>query len=240
MASTDQLDLLKDFRGSEEEDTVKRVLKIITTETVSPTPAFVNLVIKNSNALDGTSFNDAYISLQPSYESMKAFESDCRRGYPKPGLVYIKDILNISILEEFLAYRVDTFGKCPQPDVCWQAFLTLFNFLHEKRHHEEAIKKLLTTATHSINSNKETQILAGLAHHLFSQLIPGKQYEVDRYADQLSKECDCGCKAKICEGDTSVGSWRTWHGRIDIMLNQAIAVSFPGKEQTDDSEDDNT
>ncbi|XP_021341729.1 uncharacterized protein LOC110442443 isoform X2 [Mizuhopecten yessoensis] len=237
MAANQLQSLFKDFRGSEEEVKVKRVLKIITTETVSPMPAFVNLVIQNSNASDGTSFSDAYVSLRLSYESLEAFETDYRSGYPKSGLVYMKDILNISILEEFLAHGVDAIEKCSRPDVCWQAFLTLLEFLREKRKHEESIKKLVTTATHSTNGNKETQIMAGLAHHLFSQLVPGKKYEVDKYAKQLPKECVCGCKAKICEGDTSVGSQRTWHGRVDVILNHTIAVAF-GKGQTDDAEED--
>ncbi|XP_033726102.1 uncharacterized protein LOC117315812 [Pecten maximus] len=196
---------LKEFRGSSEEKTVKRILKFITAEniTVSPTPAFINLVIHRSNASDRTSFSDAYVSLQISYEIQEAFETDYDSGCPESKLVYMKDILNVSVLENFQTCGVDAIEK--YPDVCRQSFLRLLEFLREKRNHEKAIKKLLTATTLSTNGNKETQIMAGLAHHLFSQLVPGKKYEVDEYAKQLPKECGCGCKANICSGNTSVG-----------------------------------
>ncbi|XP_033752414.1 uncharacterized protein LOC117336140 [Pecten maximus] len=242
MATHHQLDPqtgldLQDFRGSAEEKTVKRILKFITAENiVSPASAFINLVIHTSNASDGTSFSDAYVSLQISYELQEAIETDYDRGCPESKLVYLKDILNISILKNFQTCGVDAIEG--YPDVCQQAFLRLLEFLREKKNHEKAIQKLLATTAVLSSGNKETHIMAGLAHHLFSQLVPGKKYEVDKYANQLPKECDCGCKAKICEGDTSVGSWRTWYGRVDIVLNHTIAVAF-WKIKTNDAEEDN-
>ncbi|XP_021355713.1 uncharacterized protein LOC110451829 [Mizuhopecten yessoensis] len=87
--------------------------------------------------------------------------------------------------------------------------------------------------------------MVALAHHLFSQLVPGKKYEVDKYAKQIPKQCDCGCKARICEGNTSLGSLGTWHGRVDILLNHTIAVAFlqeltdkDDEGETDDSGED--
>ncbi|XP_033748236.1 uncharacterized protein LOC117333188 [Pecten maximus] len=221
------------FRGSEEEEIIKRVLQIII--TTGTMPAFLNLVIQTSNALEGSSFVDASVYLRISYELRKAHQTNFRSGYPKCIVVYIKDILNMSVLESFRADGVDAIKEYPTR----QAFLTLMEFLREQNNHEKAIKKLMLAATLTANGNEETQILAGLAHHLFSQLVPGKKYEVDEYTKQLPKECGCGCKAKIREGNTSIGSLGTWHGRVDIILNDTIAVTVV-KKPTGDTEEDGT
>ncbi|XP_033738292.1 uncharacterized protein LOC117325897 [Pecten maximus] len=230
MATTQESVSLQNFKGSEEEETAKHFLEIITTETESPVPSFLNLVIHNSNALAGKSFSDAWVHLQLSHEIEKTLDKKYSR-YPKVGLIYIKDIINVSVLEEFKKGGVDVVEN--YPDDCRLPFLTLLEFLREKKKHEEAIQKIVTQASLLTSGNKETHIMAGFAHHLFSQLVPGKVYEVDKYAEQLPKECGCGCKAKISAGDTSVGSKRTWHGRVDTMVNRTVAVVF-GKKQTDD------
>ncbi|XP_033728815.1 uncharacterized protein LOC117317956 [Pecten maximus] len=173
------------------------------------------------------------------HEMQTAMLTNLRTTYPKCGVVHIQDILNIQILQDFLKDGVDAVEK--YEGVCQQSFLMLLEFLREQVKHETAIQKLLTTASFQTSGNKEMQIMAGLAHHLFSQLIPGKVYEVDKYAEQLQRECSCGCKAKICTGDTSVGSPGTWHGRVDVILNNTIAVAHGNKQNTiDEAEDDDT
>ncbi|XP_033729440.1 uncharacterized protein LOC117318578 isoform X2 [Pecten maximus] len=101
-------------------------------------------------------------------------------------------------------------------------------FPREKRGtHEKALKII------SENGSKKTQVMTVLAHHLFSQLVPGKIYEVDNHAKQVPKNCSCGCKATICEGNTSVGSLGTWHGRADILLNHTISVAIMEEKMVD-------
>ncbi|XP_033730329.1 uncharacterized protein LOC117319659 isoform X2 [Pecten maximus] len=70
------------------------------------------------------------------------------------------------------------------------------------KRHEIGIRKLL--ASNPSTTSKDTQIMTGLAHHLFSQLVPNNKYEVDKYAKQLPKTCGCGCNGDIYGGDTSI------------------------------------
>ncbi|XP_060084854.1 uncharacterized protein LOC132564195 isoform X1 [Ylistrum balloti] len=223
---------VKDFKGSVEEMSIKSVLGIICTKTVSPVPKFLNLIIKNSNAIAGKSFSDASVYLQLNHESGEA--AGYISKFPECGLVYMKDILNNSVLEDFQKRGVDAIEM--HSDVCRQPFLSLLGFLRGREQHERSLRRLITS-TLPTSGNKETQIMVALAQHLFSQLVPGKEYEVDRYAKQLPTKCGCGCKAKICAGNTSLGSERTWHGRVDILLNNTVAVAL-GKEQTDKCEEE--
>ncbi|XP_021350000.1 uncharacterized protein LOC110448200 isoform X2 [Mizuhopecten yessoensis] len=190
---------LKHYSESTEEKIAKQVFEWVATETTYPL-GFYNLVIETSNAKIGTSFSDAAVYLQVIEEVRESVRKDHADGFPTCGLIPIKDILNVSILKDFVANGVKAIEK--YPDCSQQSFLALFEFLRERKKHGKALQTLITT-TPPTNGNKETQVMVALAHHLFSQLIPGKMYEVDEYAKQVPKECGCGCKARISEGNTS-------------------------------------
>ncbi|XP_021349993.1 uncharacterized protein LOC110448195 isoform X2 [Mizuhopecten yessoensis] len=196
--TTNQYDL-KDYGGSKEENLVRSVFKNIISDSGFLLPAFLNIVIQSSNAIEGKSFSDASVYLRLNYEHAEAYGKNYIEGYPECGGLYLKDILTLDIFKEFLADGVDAIRK--NSTACRQSFLALFEFLRERSKHEEAIWKLAKGT--SLSGSKETQVMVGLAHHLFSQLVPGKKYEVDKYAKQLPKECCCGCKATIYGGNTS-------------------------------------
>lgn len=225
---------LREFYESEEEDIARKLLEIISTETEFPVPSFLNLVINNSNASAGKSFSDAWIYLQVCHEIQEIVHKKYGR-YPKVGLVYLKDLLDLSVFEDFRTYGVHALMSYPEG--CWHAFLTLLEFLHEKEKHEEALEKVIAEAKLLPSGVRDQHILAGFAHHLFSQLVPNNMYEVDEHEKSFPVECVCGCKAKICRGNTSVGSERTWHGRVDTMVNDMIAVTV-GKTPVDGSKED--
>ncbi|XP_069126274.1 uncharacterized protein [Argopecten irradians] len=222
---------LREFKGSKEEKMVQKMFQVIT--TYPSFVRFINLEIHNCNAEDGTSFSDAYITLQTTYESMRRQKTDFVTDRPKCEGVEMKDMLNIKILEKFQEGGVDVIENYDQPGVS-QAFNVLLNFLREIKSHEIGIWKSIDTAS---TTSKETLIVTGMAHHLFSRLVPDMKYEVDQYAKELPKTCVCGCNSSISEGDTSLGSLGTWHGRVDIMVNDTIAVAI-GKEPSDYTEED--
>ncbi|XP_033747942.1 uncharacterized protein LOC117332961 [Pecten maximus] len=187
--ATNQLILgnsLHDFKGSDEEKIVQNFFKVILTD-----PGFVrffNLEIRNCNAEDGTSFRDAYISLRATYECMMRARANFVTERPSCEGVEIRDLLNTDSLEDFLSRGVDAIGISTQPDVC-QSFWALLNFLREIKTHEGAIRRLLNIAPR--NTSKKTQIMIGLAHHLFSKLVPNKKYEVDENIKNLPQTCGC-------------------------------------------------
>ncbi|XP_033729507.1 uncharacterized protein LOC117318655, partial [Pecten maximus] len=200
--ATNQLILgnsLHDFKGSDEEKIIQNLFKVILTD-----PGFVrfiNLEIRNCNAEDGTSFRDAYISLRPTYECMMRARANFVTERPSCEGVEIRDLLNTDSLEDFLSRGVDAIGISTQPDVC-QSFWALLNFLREIKTHEGAIRRLLNIAPKT--TTKKTQIMTGLAHHLFSKLVPNKKYEVDENIKNLPKTCGCGCNSSIYGGNTSI------------------------------------
>ncbi|OWF42426.1 hypothetical protein KP79_PYT24213 [Mizuhopecten yessoensis] len=200
-------------------------------------------LIKNSNAAEGTCFTDASVYLRVTAEQRiyALRENYCESGRPECGFLHMKDILNAHILGEFSAGGVDAIEKYTSSHQ--QAFLVLMEFLREQKKHGKALQKVFQM-TPSANGSKETQVMAVLAHHLFSQLVPGKKYEVDEFAKQVPKECGCGCKADVCGGNTAVGSPGTWHGRVDILLNHTIAVTvlkkqIVSKEEEEEDVDEN-
>lgn len=86
----------------------------------------------------------------------------------------------------------------------------------------------------------EARITAVMAQHLFSQLIPGNKYCIDNRSKNLPKVCPCqqpDCGKEIKAGCTALGSGETWHGYVDILLNNNVAVSVINDDE--DSEDDN-
>ncbi|XP_069126041.1 uncharacterized protein [Argopecten irradians] len=227
--------VLDDYSGSKEETVVRSVFKHIISDSGFLLPSFLNIIIQRSNAIEGKSFNDASVYLRLHYEHTEAYFKNYIEGYPECKGLYLKDILIEDILKEFLADGVDAIRKHYCSSACRQSFLTLFEFLRDRSKHEEAIWKL-TKGTSSNEITGSTQVMVGLAHHLFSQLVPGKKFEVNQFAKQLPKECFCGCKATIYGGNTAIGSSRTWHGRVDMMLNDTIAVILGDEETEEDAE----
>ncbi|OWF52111.1 uncharacterized protein LOC110448197 [Mizuhopecten yessoensis] len=231
---------LKDFIGSEEEICTQYAFKWIAGDigiSGYPMPEFFNLIIVNSNAAEGTSLTDASIYLQliedaRELKTVKA-AADFRMPMPCCGTVLMKDVINTSIFEKFAAEGVKSIEKLSYS--YRQAFLILFKFLREKKRHGKSIQTL-TKRSSSTVGNTESNAMAALALHLFSQLVPDKIYEVDKLAKHVPTECECGCQTMICSGNTSVGSMRTWHGRVDIVLNNTVAVAVR-KEITGTGED---
>ncbi|XP_033744300.1 uncharacterized protein LOC117330184 [Pecten maximus] len=221
---------LKDYIGSKEEATIQT----LATE-IAISPRFCNLVIQCSNAHEGTPFTDASITLKIVLETWYAMRTNYADGIPKFAFVRMEDILNASVLDDFVADGVKGIEKCNK--CIKQSFLALLEFLRNKDHHEKAIQKLIKTNP-SNNGCKKTCVMVALGQHLFSQLIPGKVYAVDKLAKHVPNKCSCGCKAEISGGNTSVGASGTWHGRVDILLNETIAVAVLSRERDEEDEND--
>ncbi|XP_069117794.1 uncharacterized protein [Argopecten irradians] len=226
---------LKEFKGSDQEQIVQKTFRVITTN-----PAFIpfiNLEIYKSNAEDGTSFKDAYITLQATHDCMRRRNNKFLTEIPDCEVVGIRELLDRNILEQFFEDGVDAIDNSSRADnnIC-QSFLVLLNYLHDIETHEEAIGRLIDTNS---STTTKTQITTALAHHLFSQLVPHRKYEINEFTRNLPETCRCGCNIYICRGDTSLGSQGTWHGRADIMVNNTVAVAVTNK-LTMENEENNT
>ena len=74
-------------------------------------------------------------------------------------------------------------------------------FLTDIKHHQEALSGLRESGA------DEAKLTAVIGHHFFSQLIPGKNYEIDNRSKNLPSECPCrlkDCKQKIQSGCTTL------------------------------------
>ncbi|XP_069116772.1 uncharacterized protein [Argopecten irradians] len=210
---------LQDFKESGEERVLQKILKLITN---NPEIArFINLDIHNCNAEDGTSFDDAYITLRVTNENLRRNRTEFVNDYierTECQVLELMDILETNVLKAFQTRGVDGLENFPQP-IC-HSFLVLLTFLRDV--------------------TKETLIRTGLAHHLFSRLVPNNKYEVDDDAKQLPNTCPCGCDGSIYRGDTSLGTKGTWHGRVDILVNDVIAITIEKEQTMTENEDEDT
>ncbi|XP_069112402.1 uncharacterized protein [Argopecten irradians] len=224
------------FIGSTEEAIAMQVLEAIVTDSPSratPPTGFYNLRIRTSNAGQGTRFSDASVYLRLIDDFRNAVRTHFEFGRPRCEMVFLGDILKVSVFRAFVLDGLK--GLMKYTDSIQKAFLTLMEFLHEKRKHGRSIRNLMTTIPAS--GNKEAKTIAALALHLFSELVADKKYEVDENVKEISRVCDCGCNARICIGNTSIGSQRTWHGSVNILVDGNIAVAV--KEKTNALEEDN-
>lgn len=67
-----------------------------------------------------------------------------------------------------------------------------------------------------------------LANHLFGKLSTSSRFTVNKECDDLRKD-NCPCSYPNCQltgalGDTSVGNSEVWHGNMDIIINDNLAL----------------
>lgn len=225
MAARLPVNRINRYKDSAEERIVKEMLDLFFTERNGF--SFYNLVIRSSNAREGSLFSDATISLQV-LDDVNLLRNDLTCVYPKCGFVSMNDILNEAVLKRFSIGGVSAVEDDPESHA---VFMVLLDFLHERSTHSKAIKK----AFNSIWMDK-SRVSTVLAQHLFSQLVPGNVCEVDGHQREVPTLCPCGCEANIVTGNTSIGSRGTWHGSVDILVNHTVPVSVIQYDSEDKAE----
>ncbi|XP_069125077.1 uncharacterized protein [Argopecten irradians] len=113
------------FRGTDEEACLKQSLKRPISADHSSPAGFFNLIIKWSNALLGTAFNDAWVSLKLTEDRLRRNYNEY--GKAECGLVKFNSLLNVSILETFIRFGVDNIEKIDLDGR--HAFLCILEFL---------------------------------------------------------------------------------------------------------------
>ncbi|XP_069131447.1 uncharacterized protein [Argopecten irradians] len=191
------------FKDSEEERLLKKVLKNI----IESDKSVINLVIDSCNGKRGCTFSEASVELAP-YVHEDFYADDF-------GLIPMKLLFKLCILEDFVGKGVDSAMDDKERAA---AYLTIMEFIQERRMHGKAIKEISQTSDET-----STSLTVALAQHLFSQLIPNKNYLVDGMAEKLPEKCP-HCQANIEAGNTSLGSAFTWHGRAEVLVNETMAV----------------
>ncbi|KAK3087843.1 hypothetical protein FSP39_011385 [Pinctada imbricata] len=68
-----------------------------------------------------------------------------------------------------------------------------------------------------------------MAKHVFSHLTPDHSYLIDERAISQPLKCPCGikgCDKVLNFGNTSIGSSQSWHGSVDIVINDKVPVIY--------------
>ncbi|XP_033760844.1 uncharacterized protein LOC117342734 [Pecten maximus] len=203
-SSSDLFGRIRRFKNSEEERLLKTSLKHIVQNDLP----FINLVIDSCNGKRGGLFTEACVELSPYVEDVGVDTEEI-------GLINMRLLFKLDIFEKFLENGIDSVLN--DTDIV-TVFLTLLEFLRDRKVHGKAIKEIIKEAP------GKTTVMVALAQHLLSQLVPDKEYLVDSTAKQLPKKCP-DCNVQIQAGNTSIGSLSTWHGRADILINKTIAVT---------------
>ncbi|XP_069104568.1 uncharacterized protein [Argopecten irradians] len=197
-------DKIRAFKQSEEE----RLVKICLMHIVQNDAPFINLVIDSCNAKRACAFSEACVELKPYIEEVGITDTE------DIGLIHMKYLFKLVIINGFLEDGVDYILYDEDIDIA-KSFLSLLEFLHARRSHGTAIEKIMKEASGKLN------VIAALTQHLFSQLIPGKQCIIDDTEKQLPGNSN----VEISVGNTSIGSFSTWHGKADILVNNMVAVT---------------
>ncbi|KAK3091734.1 hypothetical protein FSP39_022246 [Pinctada imbricata] len=220
---------LQKFVGSAEE---KRLVKGISFE-FERQPDYFNVEIDNCNASKGVFFTQADVTLQyltqyrlhSKLDLEVSPEDYCR-------MVSYDDIFYMNPLKEVVEKGLTSLCFPEYKDYA-PAFLALLKFFKNIDQHQSALYQVMQTYEY------DSHLTAALAYHLFSQLIPRHEYIVDKYSTHLPRVCPCSCKGTIKTGCTSLGSNDTWHGYVDMMLNQTIPVALLNKQETDSRDNNN-
>ncbi|XP_069115077.1 uncharacterized protein [Argopecten irradians] len=222
-ANSSSLKLSK-FSESKEEKIMKEALELIRHKM------FINLTLRSCNGTVGSTFSKASLELAPIANIRQAYSMDCLPNSKfKSNKLSMLNILNEELINDFITKGVEAFENSPDLS---EVFLCALEFLRDKEVHEKALQKIIDSG------NGERSVTVALGQHIFAQLIPNKDYVVDQQSRQIPEVCTCGCKAKILKGNTALGSSFTWHGRVDILLNQTIAVTIMNdREEIDEAGD---
>ncbi|XP_078329218.1 uncharacterized protein LOC111115785 [Crassostrea virginica] len=219
-------DDIKKFEGSHEERLLQAILKSSRLKT-----DFLNLVIKSCNVLKPVLFTNADVVLDLMNQCDKElFQEEPEWSELTAVKISFEKVFNMELIEKLSASGVGDLQDEVKPVV-----LTIMNYLQNIEYHQNAIYNVKR------KRGDEARITAVMAQHLFSQLIPGNKYCIDNRSKNLPKVCPCqqpNCGKEIKAGCTALGSGDTWHGYVDILLNNNVAVSVISDDE-ENSDDDN-
>lgn len=217
-------DDLKKFVGSHEERLLQAVLSSNRIKT-----DLVNIVIKSCNVLKPVLFTNADVVLELMNQCDKEFDDDQDGSELTALKISFEKVFNMDILEMLSASGVGDVDDEVKP-----ALLTIMKYLHNIEYHQNAIYSVKR------KGGDRASVTAVMAQHLFSQLIPGNKYCINNRSKNLPNVCPCqqpNCGKEIKAGCTALGSGETWHGYVDILINDTIAVSvIKDGEGTSDEE----
>ncbi|XP_052710562.1 uncharacterized protein LOC128184951 isoform X2 [Crassostrea angulata] len=218
-------DDLKNFVGSHEERLLQAALSSSRLRT-----DLINIVIKSCNVLKPVLFTHADVVLELMNQCDKEFDKD-QEGSELTALnISFEKVFSMDILKMLSASGVGDVDDEVKP-----AVLAIMNYLHNIEYHQNAIYSVKR------KGGDTASVTAVMAHHLFSQLIPGNKYCINNRSRNLPNVCPCqqpNCGKEIKAGCTALGSGETWHGYVDILINDTIAVSVM-KDSEGTSDDEN-
>lgn len=87
-----------------------------------------------------------------------------------------------------------------------------------------------------LKDGTETTIL--LANHLFGKLSTSSDYLMNRQCKWKGENCPCSlptCKLTGDFGDTSIGNGEVWHGNMDIIIKDELAIQTTKEDEESDS-----
>lgn len=105
------------------------------------------------------------------------------------------------------------------------AFTLLEKYITDIDVHQESLKKVLE------GKPDESAVVRVLAAHLFGPLSNGN-YLIDNHVPD-AKVCSCGCGRLIKQGNTGLGCDITWHGYVDMYIQERIPMSVVKNDPED-------
>ncbi|XP_069109497.1 uncharacterized protein [Argopecten irradians] len=90
----------------------------------------------------------------------------------------------------------------------------------------------------SLTDLTEKELSIVVTNHLFGQLSTTSRFLIN-VNNSGPKTCPCntGCDSPCSFGDTSIGNEEVWHGNMDVILNQEVAINTVNDESNPSTSD---
>nr|XP_011445246.2 uncharacterized protein LOC105340752 [Crassostrea gigas] len=111
-------------------------------------------------------------------------------------------------------------GTLPEERRMFLAFDKLLNFLNGE-------KSIKFNNPQNLHALPETELAVLVANHLMGKLAISSCFLVDKNCTGKRDGCCCGvrsCRMTGEYGDTSIGNLEVWHGHLDMIVNDDLAV----------------
>ncbi|XP_069131533.1 uncharacterized protein [Argopecten irradians] len=151
--------------------------------------------------------------------------TDCVRFDQVWDTTKIKQLIKSGDVKETLISQDERIGE---------AIAALKDYFADVNIHQECLKKVLRDK----HDPDESAVLQVLAAHLFGPLSNGA-YKINCKLPH-PEVCSCGCDRQLKKGNTGLGCDVTWHGFVDMYIQDRISIivkNIPEDFHSKDGED---
>ncbi|XP_069128165.1 uncharacterized protein [Argopecten irradians] len=180
------------------------------------------------NPIGGDLFSSAVVTTQEKLSSLSDYPCQRTNLLKFKHLWDISKLHNLSCVQEYQDRDQDSSTKRIKLEGPHKyelaAFRALEAYVNDFAYHQKRLENVF----HRCKNLEKSVVIKVLYTHLFGPLGKGN-CDVGSHIKGEYK-CSCGCGREIKTGDTGLGTFSTWHGFIDMIIQEKIPVSVLGMD----------